>query len=382
MIEKKVKLFVLISVALMDFLLYTSMYAIPPVLQYMINEYAISYTTASSLMYLLFIPQILFSVYASKLISLFNAKRIAIFGSILMTIGNFIVALNQNFELIQLGRFVVGVGIAFAFIATLSIISTYFEVKERGKPMGIVTLTYALAIIFSFNVFGGIARFFLYTVSMWVMFLISLIITILFTVISTRFSAIENINGPVSLRKGIKNKQMLLVATIWLFLNMGIGAYITWIKIYLVNVKGIELQLADFLASMIMIFGFFRPLAGMLSDKVGRRKIFITTTTFGFALGTFLLSFVTSILIYIDIIFLGLCSTFLAPVFFTLPGEIMKDDVDVGYGVLNTGANIGYILGPFITAFIFDVFGLFEGFIVLGMFYVFAFILSLFIKVR
>ena len=379
--EKKV---LVLAITLMDLLVYLSMFSIPPLIGDIIKQFSVNYTTVSSLMYLMFLPQIIFSIYASKLIAKYNAVKVTLFGASLLTIGNLTVALgaNINFLLLQVGRLIVGIGVSFAFIATLSLVSTYFRPEEQGKPMGMVTLTYALAIITAFNGLGGIALLTDYVVSLWVMFGFSVTATAIFYWLSSMFPEAYTVAKEFTLLDGLKNSQMLLVTILWLFFNMGVGAYLTWIKIYLIYVKSVALTIADLLSSLFMIFGFFRPLAGALSDRVNRRKIFITWSTLGFTVGVTLLYFFDGIFLVLDIIIIGISALFIAPTIFTLPGEIMKEDADIGYGMLNTGANIGYVIGPFVTGVIFDTFGLVDGFFAIALFYFLTFIVSLFIKVR
>lgn len=78
---------------------------------------------------------------------------------------------------------------------------------------------------------------------------------------------------------------------------------------------------------------------------------------------------------------MSIASVFVAPIVLALPGDIMKEDAEVGYGILNTSANIGYLIGPIITAYLFDTTGLLIGFISIGLFFMFSFILSIFLKI-
>ncbi|MCD6515736.1 MAG: MFS transporter [Candidatus Odinarchaeota archaeon] len=373
---------ILIAIMSLSFMFYTSMFYVSPLIPDIITDYNVSYVTISSLMYLLFIPQIIFSIYASSLISRFNEKVVVLLGIIFISLGALIFAIDYHFVFLQIGRFIIGVGVALSFVAAMTFVSKYFGEKKRATASGFIALTYSLSILFSFNIFGWVAASINYKYSAWLMFMLSLAIGVPFSIAIRCFPTVsEKSIKMVNFMKGLKNKQMLMLALLWLTLNMGIGAYLTWIKVFLMSYKGISPILADFLSSMMMLLGFFRPLVGMLSDRLKKRKIFITTSTFGYSMTVLLLPFLDGTLIYIDFLVMSIASVFVAPIVLALPGDIMKEDAEVGYGILNTGANIGYLIGPIITAYLFDTTGLLIGFISIGLFFMFSFILSIFLKV-
>ena len=362
------------------------MFYISPLLPSIIQAFGTSYVETSSLMALLFIPQIFFSIFASPLISKFGLKKTAVTGTLLILVGTLIFAVDTMFIVLQIARFIVGTGVALAFVATMTFVTMYFGVKNRGFVSGIIGMTYSLSIVVAFNLFGWINTTSNYQVASWVMFLFAFIASVLLLARCNIFSSVEITTNDSSekpkLIEGLKNRDMLLIGLMWLAVNMGMGSYITWVKVFLVEYKGFTPTLADLLASVIMILGILRPFVGKLSDKLGRRKIFVNISTFGYGISILLLPFLTGFALYSIFAIMSIAGIFIAPAVLALPGDVMKEKAQVGYGILNTSANIGYLIGPVITAWFFDNYGLFIGFLTIGVFFSLAFLFSALLKVK
>ena len=378
--------FPIMLVGLFSFVFYTSMFYISPLLPSIIVDFGTTYVETSSLMALLFIPQIFFSIFASPLISRFGLKKTATAGMLLILLGTILFAFDTLFIVLQVARFIIGTGVALAFVATMTFVTIYFGAENRGFVSGIIGMTYSLSIVVSFNLFGWINTTANYQTASWAMFLFACgaatIILAKCNIFASAGLPENRTNEKPKLIDGLKNRDMRLIGFMWLAVNMGMGSYLTWVKVFLIDYKGFTPAMADLLASFIMMLGILRPFVGKVSDKLRRRKIFVNISTLGYGISILILPFLNGFALYSVFGIMSIAGVFIAPAVLALPGDVMKEKAQVGYGILNTSANIGYLIGPVITAWFFDNYGLFVGFLTIGVFFSLSFIFSALLKVK
>ena len=137
---------------------------------------------------------------------------------------------------------------------------------------------------------------------------------------------------------------------------MAAVGYSTWGKTLFFEFYSLPPNYSDFLASTFMLGGFACPLAGYLSDRSRKRKIFLITSTAGNVM-VFTAFVLASKNLFLPLaILLGVFDFLLPAMIFALPGEILGlDGGGLGMGVLNLCLNIGVVTGPTIIGLILDI---------------------------
>lgn len=102
------------------------------------NINAKEFASLGSLYYLAYS---LLQIPIGKITDILGVKKIILSSIILCIIGGFIFTLGYKFYYLQIGRVIMGVGSASAFLCALKIVVDYFPVKIRGLLMG-ATLTF------------------------------------------------------------------------------------------------------------------------------------------------------------------------------------------------------------------------------------------------
>lgn len=184
---------------------------------------------------------------------------------------------------------------------------------------------------------------------------------------------------------GLKNKQIWLVGLIWALFNIAALSYTTWAGTFFIEMKSISSGVAFFLASFLMIATMIlAPIIGRLSDKFGKRRVFLMIASLGMCISFLLIPGVSFPLLILPVVSLGVTAAFLTPALFSLPSEILSPKMaGVGFGVLNTFLGIGVAIGPSLIGYIRDTFsGEPPSYVAMAIFSFLAFICASFLKTR
>lgn len=374
------KWLMLLSCFLAWFSFLFSMQSIPPLIPAIMSEFAVDYSTVSTLILLVALPSIALSIVAGSLAQKYNVKKMVSLGLLLTVIGSVASILTTSFGLFQVARLIVGIG--GALITSVAQISVYqfFEKKEMGVAMGVIGQALPFATVIAFNSLGAIqiVSGWRYALSISVVVSVVCLLVYILTVKEKKVEA-----GKIEL-SALKNRSIWLLGLVWGFFNMAAMGYSTWGKTIFFEFKGQPPAYSDLLASMFFLGGFACPLAGYLSDKVGKRKIFMIISTLGNAVVFFAFVFIQKDLFLPFAIMLGAFDFLIPSVIFALPEEILgKESGGIGLGVLNTCLNMGVVIGPFVIGLILDATSSVAfSFLALSSFMMIGLILALAMKIR
>jgi predicted MFS family arabinose efflux permease len=150
------------------------------------------------------------------------------------------------------------------------------------------------------------------------------------------------------LKKALSNRSIWLLGAMFGCFTLALLAVSTFLPTFLNAVRGYTLANASFTASLSMITVLFSaPLAGILSDKIGSRKVLFTWPLIVVAIMMLFPFTVTGGTIPLWNILLGVFAGIPAVIYAAAPEIMGKPELaGMGMAVLGLGQNLGMIIGP------------------------------------
>jgi len=308
-------------------------------------------------------------------------KKIGALGLVICSIGGMISSLSGSFLLIVLGRVILGIGGILVIVVSFSIIANWFPREHSGRAMGIKGLEWPIATILALNLLPIVIAIHGWRISFFIYTVILIISTASFILLFRE----KPLREPrVKMFEGLWNKQMWLLAIIWGFSNMSVIGYSTWAGTFFTELWKIPVNLAFFMASILMIVQIpLSPFMGFMSDRLGKRRILIMASSLLMGISFILIPILPGSLLYLGIALLAI-SNFRAPIIFALTSEILpRERAGLGFGILFICSSIGMFVGPSLVGFVKDLFpGGGPAFFTMSAFSFLALICTKFLKTR
>jgi predicted MFS family arabinose efflux permease len=358
-----------------------AMYSYPPAIPFVMGEFGLSYSLASLPMSVVGIMGVVFSLATWWFISKWGPGITGFISLALCTIGSLVVTLSSSFPMLILGRIITGIGAAMIIVVSFTMTANLFAEKERGKAMGIKGLEMPIANILTFNLLPIVTFIYGWRTN----FLIS---TVLLFVSALCFFALikEKTRGQtktdLSLLK--RNAQIWILGIVWSLTVMGITAYFTWAGTLFIDLWGMNTHVAFFSLSIVMIIAIpLWPAIGIISDRIGRKKILILISSGMMAISFVSIPLLPKTLVYIAIVLLSMSSFSIPMIFASPPGIVGAENAGIGYGVIFTCSNLGISLGASLTGVVEDILpGIGSSFFVMALFSFLALIFATFLKIK
>ncbi len=334
--------------------------SIPPIIGILVDVLNVSYARAGALMGLFIFPSIFLSLPGGMLTDRFGSRNVGVASLLCMTFGTAIVALGGSYGVIAFGRLVAGVGAAVLLVVAPKIVTSWFYNREIGLSMGIFNTSMPLGTILSLNFMGIIAYRFSWHASLWAGFSVSAAALCLFLLLyRSQNTAKEKRADQPGLLTVTRQAGggVWLVGVSWGLFNAGMISFFTYAPDYFVS-QGQEIARAGLLASYPMWGSIIlAPLVGLLIDRVGRKRVFVSAGCAGTAVLLFLIPHFSNHAAILAIL-IGVFVALLTPAIFSLPAELLPESVmGFGFGILGTTLGIGISVGPFIAGSLRDATG-------------------------
>ncbi|MCX7845116.1 MAG: MFS transporter [Dictyoglomaceae bacterium] len=366
-----------IIVYFISLILTLNMQSIPPLIPHIIKEWNIKRAEAGLLMGIVSLPPLIFGIFGGYILDNFGVKIPTIISLIFYLIGQLIFILAKNFSVLLISRLILGIGAITLAVVGFKILAEVFQGENLGRFIGLNSTAMPISTIFSFNLFGYLARTYSWKTPMFFLFIFTFIYTIffIFTFNEEKRSKNNNENFFSSVKDLSKN--VWILGLIWLLFNAGSISFLTFAPDFFIS-KGFSYSFSSSMSSFYMIGALFSPIIGFFLDKTKKPQLFIFT-------GALFLSLFLTVIYYssfplIFIIVAGFFSTLLPPsVFYLLPK--LTNRFGLGYSVLSSLINLGILLGPAIIGFAKDISGdYFSSFISMSFFILLSGILALTLK--
>jgi nitrate/nitrite transporter NarK len=169
-------------------------------------------------------------------------------------------------------------------------------------------------------------------------------------VVATIVYALIVKDGPMATRGGaltglsaFRSPEVWKIGLAWLFFTGSMMSFTTWAPTLLTTYKGFTPVEASFYASLLSWISLFAvPVFGVLSDRMGKRKMFIVGGTLLLCLVDVTIAYSAGFILVALIVALGLVSAMVPGNMQTLPSEVLGPaKASVGFAVLGICSNIG-----------------------------------------
>lgn len=313
-----------------------------------------------------------------------SGKKFISYTIIFWAIISVLTGLAQDTTHLLIMRFLLGVSEGGMLPVVLTMVSNWFPNEERARANAIVILFVPIAAIITGPLSGHIISMFDWRWLFIIEGLLSLLVLIPWILmVSDRpedakwLSNIEknyiikkldeekqeiknNIVKNASLRDVLSNFTMWKLIILNFCYQCGIYGFGMWLPMLLKNLTHSQITEVGWL----FVLPYIGCAIGMLlisniSDKTGKRKIFVVIPLLGFAI-CLLLSVKLSSFIWVSYLFLIGCGFFLqaaAGIFWTIPAKLFTPEVAGGArGVLNALGNLGGFVGPYMVGLLVQIY--------------------------
>ncbi|MGL4848362.1 MAG: MFS transporter [Clostridium sp.] len=251
--------------------------------------------------------------------------------------------------------------------ATFSILARSVDKRKRGESTGFASAVFTIGGGIGAALAGFIiSRFNNYRLVFFISFIIIFIAFLYFTInikkvkrvrtVRKKDESVFHILEKIRCR-GLRNK-ILLVSAVAFLGDYVYGCIIAIFHFYGRDVLGMDVGFTSFIISAyLIVFGMGAPVAGVICDKIGVKKhlglsfFIMNTTLMGLIFIRNKALFTGVIIIY----FLG--ATCLNAIFQSVLSEFGEEEDIKGFifGFVGAVESIGYALGPFISAFVYEI---------------------------
>ena len=216
----------------------------------------------------------LFQVPAGILVAKYGPKRLSMIGILLSSIIAILSGLSQDTIQITIARFLIGIGMAFFFGASVTLISNYLGKENEGLGVGLLNSGHAIGALL--GIFGWVA---LTEITGWrISIVIGGIIGVSIVLIMKIGLLKEDNKRDFKIRfKELKdvlfNKSLILLGITLLGYQTGATLTLTFIVLYLIEELHIDPIYAGLFGSLSLIIGIIMsPLSGKIYDKFKNAK--------------------------------------------------------------------------------------------------------------
>jgi len=300
-----------------------------------------------------------FALFAGPLSDQLGRKKVLTGGLALFTAASFSTQHVTTFGALIIARTFTGFAAGTLSTCALSFAGDYYSYKERGRAMGILTMSYFIAFVISAPVaaliaprkgwqsmFGALAAFAagIFFIALW-------------KLPETPRTAGVRLGLP-SFHLHFKKPDRLAGMAAAFLTSGGLVGYLTYISQWLTNERGIALNRV---ALIFMISGIAAvaasPLSGWLADHAGKRNVIVWTNLLLAPVFVIVARLEWGALLWIGIAILGIAASARQGPLHALTTEIVGSEIRGEYtAVRNAASQIGIALAAAISGYAYDTY--------------------------
>jgi DHA1 family multidrug resistance protein-like MFS transporter len=303
------------------------------------------------------IPFAFFQLFSGALSDIYGRKRIILFGLFTFSLASLFCAFSNTTGLFLGARALQGLGSAFIAPTIMAVIGDVFPYKERGRIMG----GYGASTTAGIALGPLVAGFFAIIDWRLVFLMLFLFSGLLGSVYLFYFDASKG-DGELKdvLRKigsVLKNKGVLLLCMIGFLVFFGYIATMTFLSTTL-KIAVSEDKIGILLSTVGFIGIPTAPVAGYLTDFIGRKKTLLVGLTIMLSAFLILLHVTTYGSFFIPLAIMGTGSTTIFTALNTMIVECVPESRGAASSIYNSFRFLGYGLAPVASLPVYLVYGL------------------------
>ncbi|MBI4240219.1 MAG: MFS transporter [Candidatus Rokubacteria bacterium] len=253
-----------------------------PLIPTFVADLGLTYAAAGAIMTAYFWTYALVQIPIGVLTDRWGARRVMLVFMAILALGTVAFPLSRGYGQSLFSRALVGLGAAAVWVPGLRLLSEWFPARERGWVMGILSAGGGLGGTLALLLIPLMAERWGWRIA-YATTLVPVLLTLALIALFVRQVAAaggERPTGALAGRSPLAGLwQVLATRALWPF-NIAVmlfyGAYfslVTWMPAFLVARLGLALSQAGFVTSLLTAGTIVSwPLAGLLSDRLGRRK--------------------------------------------------------------------------------------------------------------
>ncbi|MFP4194896.1 MAG: MFS transporter [Desulfosalsimonas sp.] len=256
-------------------------FGIVAILPVMARSWSVPFGTASAAITVYMVPFIVIQIFSGTIAQLYDVRRTLLFGFILYAAGAVLCGLSPGLSFFLVFRIFQGIGAGFLTPIIMAHIGELVPEKDVGKAIGLLGVAYTIGVTFGPFISGVIEvrlgwPWFFYFIA-----LLSLVAAASYWLTSSRSQKVPGPSAGITdtlrvLLKAVRTPGMLWIsfAAFSLFL-----AYIGIMTFTADHLKTLALE-SDKIGYILSVTGLsgimVSPVAGLLGDRLGRRKVFFS----------------------------------------------------------------------------------------------------------
>ena len=287
----------------------------------------------------------------------FSKKKILVFGAVLNSLAFLLVAGTRSYTMFVIAMILAGLGGGTYHPVGTALISNLFK-GMVGRAFGLIGMGACFGLFAGPSASGLIAEEFGWRVTCLCFAIFGCVVAALFGLIMPEEEAVQS--QPVESTIPIRTLFLALLPVIVVF---GLRDFCLWGTIYVtpamtqVNL-GFSKKAAGLLIGLMSLTGIIsQPLAGTLSDRVGRRRVISLTLVLG-GISVLLFPYLNERMLFVAALVGGFMLLATVPVIDATAADIVPPAVRGSvFGVIMTLGNLLGALSPYVVGLIHDVLG-------------------------
>ncbi len=334
-------------------------FKVPPVMPLLMEQFSLDMGMAGLLMSMFAITGFILALPSGIIAQRLGLKITGLIALGCLMIGSAIGAISNSSGVLLFSRVIEGVGMGLLAVVAPAAIAMWFPPQKIGLPMGIWATWVPVGSILMFLIAPALSESFGLQSIWWFGAGFAAAAFVLYALFmrmppAASHSEGQNIdesltNETIDLRKALSNRSIWMLGLGFASYNVVLLAVNTFYPTFLSTELGFSMASASFTTSIVMMVTLFSaPLAGLLSDRIGSRKL-VFSVPFVFLALLMLLPFtIASSMVPVFMIVLGVINGAIPTAIFAAAPEIMgrRQLAGIGMAVVTLGGNLGMFIGP------------------------------------
>lgn len=326
---------------------------VPPLMPIIMDAFQLHLGQAGWLMSVFALTGLFLALPAGIFLPRTGPKTMGVIALACLALGSAIGALSSGTAMLLVGRVIEGVGMGLIAVVAPAAIAVWFPPSRQGAPMGIWATWVPVGNLTMYALAPTLGIVLGWQFVWWFGAAYALLVLVPYSALMRQPPWLERSSQesqiPLDIKKALANKKIWLLALEFCCFNLIFMSFSTFFPTFLANMRGYSLARAAFVASLsTMMVLVSAPLAGILSDRIGSRKLVFSIPFLLFAVMMLFPYKIIGWQIYAFMILLGSFVGAVPTATFAAAPEVMEKPelAGIGLAAVMVGQNLGMFVGP------------------------------------